>query len=229
MSSNKIYFGSIAVSTVFVVTTFFIHNAFGSFSEECGPWDMKPECDLSGWIGLIIGDLGVAVFLSVLLHVLAQRSNAKLEQNSIEIRKNSENIQKIVRSQESLRTTRKDYAVKSIKSHIVILFFVMEIINKLTMNYNATTEQKSTLYVKIKGEEERLTRITQNLKNTMTYASDTLDPALLDQLDGFCTFVSQPNITEKDGMLEFPKYEKSKRKIDEVVKKLASITSSTSN
>ncbi|AJZ76217.2 hypothetical protein [Candidatus Nitrosotenuis cloacae] len=229
MSSNKIRFGAIVVFSVFVISAFFVHNAFGLASEECGLWDMKSECDLSGWIGLIVGDIGVAVFLSVLLYFLAQRSNAKLEQNSVEIRKNSEEIQKIVRAQELLRITRKDHAVKSFKSHIAILLFVIEIINKLITNYNTTTEQKSVLYAKIKGEEERLARITQNLKNTITYASDTLDPVLLDQLDGFCTFVSQPNIIEKDGNLEFSKYEKSKRKIDEVVKKLANITNSISN
>jgi hypothetical protein len=97
----------------------------------------------------------------------------------------------------------------------------------MTMNYNTEDEQKSVIYTKIKGEEERMARIIQNVRNTITYSSDTLDPTLVNQLDGLCTFVGQSSIIEKDGKLEFSKYEKSRRKIDELAKKLASFTEST--
>jgi hypothetical protein len=65
------------------------------------------------------------------------------------------------------------------------------------------------------------------MRNTIVYSSDTLDPTLVNQLDGVCTFVGQSGITEKDGKLEFPKYEKARRKVDEIAKKLASITESS--
>jgi len=97
----------------------------------------------------------------------------------------------------------------------------------MTNNYNTEAEQKSVIYTKIKGEEERMARIIQNVRNTITYSSDTLDPTLVNQLDGLCTFVGQTTVTEKDGKLEFPKYEKSRRKIDEIAKKLASFTESS--
>jgi hypothetical protein len=97
----------------------------------------------------------------------------------------------------------------------------------MTMNYNTEDEQKSVIYTKIKVEEERMARIIQNVRNTITYSSDTLDPTLVNQLDGLCTFVGQLGISEKDGILEFLKYEKSRRKIDEIAKKLASITESS--
>jgi len=69
--------------------------------------------------------------------------------------------------------------------------------------------------------------ILQNARNTIVYSSDTLDPTLVNQLDGVCTFVGQSAIIEKEGKLEFTKYEKSRRKIDEVSKKLQSITESS--
>jgi len=72
-----------------------------------------------------------------------------------------------------------------------------------------------------------MARIIQNVRNTITYSSDTLDPTLVNQLDGLCTFVGQTTVTEKDGKLEFSKYEKSRRKIDEIAKKLASFTESS--
>jgi hypothetical protein len=222
--NKKIYWGTILFFSVFVTSTFFIHSAFGAVSEGCGLWDVNPECDLSGWMKLFMGDVGVGAVLAVLLHVLAHRSNVKLEANSLALKENSESIQKIIESQESIRKARRDYAVQNVKNHMTTLLFVIGIINRMTMNYNKVAEQKSVIYTKIKGEEERMARIIQTVRNTITYSSDTLDPTLINQLDGLCTFVGQISTTEKDGKLEFSKYEQSRRKIDEVTKKLASIT-----
>jgi hypothetical protein len=225
VSSKKIYAVSILFFSVFVVSNFFINNAFGAtVIEGCGLWDVKLECDLSGWLKLFIGDIGVGAVLAVLLHVLAHRTSIKLEQNSHELKKNSDSIHQIIESQDSIRKARRDYAIQNVKNHMTTLLFVVGIINRLTMNYNTATEQKSVVYTKIRGEEERMGRIIQNVRNTITYSSDTLDPTLVNQLDGLCTFVSQVGLTEKDGNLEFPKYEMSRRKIDEVIKKLAEIT-----
>ena len=227
MLSKRTYLGSILFFSVFVSGTFFIHSAFGAVSEGCGLWDVNPECDLSGWMKLFLGDVGVGAVLAVLLHVLAHRSNVKLEENALELKKNGESIEKIIKSQESIRKARRDYAVQNVKNHMTTLLFVVGIINRMTMNYNKESEQKSVIYTKIKGEEERMARIIQNVRNTITYSSDTLDPTLVNQLDGLCTFVGQTTVTEKDGKLEFTKYEKSRRKIDELAKKLASFTESS--
>jgi len=72
-----------------------------------------------------------------------------------------------------------------------------------------------------------MARILQNARNTIVYSSDTLDPTLVNQLDGVCTFVGQSGIIEKEGKLELTKYEKSRSKIEEVSKKLQSITESS--
>jgi len=214
---KKAYLVSILFFSVFVSSTFFIHTASAVVSEGCGLWDVNPECDLSGWMKLLMGDIGVGAFLAVFLHVLAHRSKVKLEENGRQ-------IQKIVESQESIRKARRDYAVQNIKNHMTTLLFVVGILNRLIINYNSETEQQSVVYGKIKGEEERMARIIQNMRNTIVYSSDTLDPTFVNQLDGVCTFVGQSGITEKDGKLEFPKYEKNRRKIDVITKKLQSIT-----
>lgn len=225
--SSKIYVVSILFFSVFVSSTFFIHNAFGAVSEGCGLWDVNLDCDLSGWMKLFMGDIGVGAILAVLLHFLAHRTTKKLEENSIELKKNSDNIHQIIESQDNIRKSRRDYAIQNIKNHMTTLLFVVGIVNRLTMNYNAATEQKSVVYTKIKTEEERMARIIQNVRNTITYSSDTLDPTVVNQLDGLCTFLNQIGITETNGNLEFPKYEMSRRKIDEIIKKLAEITEIT--
>ena len=217
---KKVYLSSILLFSIFVASTFFIHTAFAAVSEGCGYWDVRLECDLSGWMKLFLGDVGVGAMLAIFLHVLAHRSNVKLDANARE-------IQKILDTQEAVRKTRRDYAVQNLKNHLTTLLFVIGIINRLTINYNSATDLKSVLYTKIKDEEERMARILQNARNTIVYSSDVLDPALVSQLDGVCTFVGQSNIKEKDGLLELEKYEKSRKKIDDVTKKLASITESS--
>ncbi len=217
---KKAYLTPILFFSLFVSSTFFIHTAFAAVSEGCTLWDVNLECDLSGWMKFFMGDIGVGAFLAVLLHFLTHRSNLKLEENGRQ-------IQKIVEAGESIRKARRDYAVQNIKNHFTTLLFVVGILNRLIINYNSATEQQSVVYGKIKGEEERMARIIQNMRNTIVYSSDTLDPTLVNQLDGVCTFVGQSGITEKDGKLEFPKYEKARRKVDEIAKKLASITESS--
>jgi len=226
-SKIRAYTAPVIFFALFVTITFPIQTAFGVVSEGCGLWDVNPECDLSGWMKLFLGDVGVGAILAVLLHVLAHRTTLKLERNEAELKKNGEKIQNIIEAQESTRKARRDYAVQNLKNHLTTLLFVIGIVNRLTINYNKTPEQKSVIYSKIKGEEERMARIVQNARNTIVYSSDTLDPTLVNQLDGVCTFVGQLGISEKDGILEFLKYEKSRRKIDEVTKKLASISESS--
>ena len=217
---KKVYIASLLLFSLFVSSTFLMNAAFAAVSEECGLFDVKLECDLSGWMKLFLGDIAVGAALAVFLHALAHRTSLKLEANGKE-------IQKILDAQEAVRKARRDYAVQNLKNHLTTLLFVLGIMNRLTINYNSATEQKSVLYTKIKGEEERMARILQNARNTIVYSSDTLDPTLVNQLDGVCTFVAQSTIKEKDGLLELDKYEKSRRKIDEIAKKLASITESS--
>jgi len=217
---KKVYLSSILLFSIFVASTFFIHTAFAAVSEGCGYWDVRPECDLSGWMKLFLGDIGVGAMLAIFLHVLAHRSNVKLDANS-------RAIQKILDTQETVRKTRRDYAVQNLKNHLTTLIFVIGIINRLIINYNSATDQKSVLYTKIRGEEERMARILQNARNTIVYSSDILDPTLVNQLDGVCTFVGQSSVKEKDGLLELGKHEKSRKKIDEIIKMLQSITESS--
>jgi len=217
---KKVYIASLLLFSLFVSSTFLIHSAFAAVSEGCGLFDVKLECDLSGWMKLFLGDIMVGALLALFLHILAHRTTVKLEANGKE-------IQKILNAQESVRKARRDYAVQNLKNHLTTLLFVLGIINRLTINYNSATDQKSVIYSKIRGEEERMARILQNARNTIVYSSDTLDPTLVNQLDGVCTFIGQASVIEKEGKLELTKYEKSRRKIDEMSKKLAAITESS--
>jgi len=208
---KNLYIPSILVFTIFVASAFFFHTAFAVVTEGCGMWDVRPGCDLSGWMKLFLGDVGIGAVLAVLLHVFTHRSNTKIE-------KNAEKLEQIISSQESLRKARRDYAVQNLKNHFTTLLFVMGIINRLASDYNKPTDQKSVIYTKLKTEEARMGRIVQTARNTIVYSSDTLDPTLVSQLDGLCTFVGQISLAEKEGVMELPKYEEAKKKIMEVTR-----------
>ena len=119
-----------------------------------------------------------------------------------------------------MKNTRRDYAIQSLKNHLTTVLFIMGIINRMILGYNKEASEKSRIYTSLKGEEARLNRIMQTARNTIVYSSDTLDPTLVDQLDGILTFISQLSIAEIDGKLDLPKYEQSKAKILDITKKL---------
>ena len=72
---------------------------------------------MGGWMHIILGDVAIGALLAVFLHVLAHRSNLKLEHNA-------RTIQKIIEMQEEQRNRRKDYSVfkealeKSLDRHL---------------------------------------------------------------------------------------------------------------
>lgn len=204
---GKNLFPSILVFLLFIFATFFINTSFAAESQpNCGIFEIKPGCDISGWLHLILGDMAIATFLGLLLHHFSRRASMKLE--------------KIIVAQEAMRTARRDYAIQNIKNHLTTLLFIMGIINRFVASYNKETTQRSTIYATLKGEEARMGRVIQTARNTIVYSSDTLDPTLVDQLDGVCTFVSQISLSEREGAIELPKYEQSKAKIMDITKKL---------
>ena len=206
-SFRKELFPAIIVFMLFIFATFLVNSASASArSPECGIFEIKPGCDLSGWMKFIMGDILIGIFLALLLHHFSRR--------------NSEKLQKIIVAGEKMKNTRRDYAIQSLKNHLTTVLFIMGIINRMILGYNKEASEKSRIYTSLKGEEARLNRIMQTARNTIVYSSDTLDPTLVDQLDGILTFISQLSIAEIDGKLDLPKYEQSKAKILDITKKL---------
>ena len=204
---GKNLFPSILVFLLFIFATIVINTSFAAESQpKCGMFEIKDGCDLSGWLHLILGDMAIGAFLALLFYYFSRRANMKLE--------------KIIVTQEEMRNARRDYAIQSIKNHLTTLLFIMGIINRFAVSYNRETTQRSTIYTTLKGEEARMGRVIQTTRNTIVYSSDTLDPVLVDQLDGVCTFISQISLLEKEGIIELPKYEQSKAKIMDLTKKL---------
>jgi len=214
---KSLYLSSILVFAVFFSSVFFIHTAFAATTPGCGLFDVNPECDLSGWMKLFLGDIGIGAILAILLHVLTHRSNVKIE-------KNSEQLEKIINSQEAMRLRRKDYSVQHLKNLFNTLLFTIGIINKSTTTFNlalaSETRKEERLYIRgnllseLRAEEAQMGRVIQLIRNTLISSNDVLEPEIIDQIDGICTFIGELSAREqKDGTLVYPKYTVCKSKI----------------
>jgi len=198
---------------VFFSSIFFVDSAFAAATPGCGFFDLSPECDLSGWLHLLIGDIIIGSIvggiLALLFHRLASRAQKKLEM--------------IIESEENMRTRRKDYAAQHLKNLFNTLLFTIGVINKSTSNFNlalaSETRKDERNYLRekmlseLRSDEVQMGRVLQLIRNTIIASNDILEPDIIDQIDGVCTFIGELSATEqRDGKMAFPKYTVCKTK-----------------
>jgi len=216
--TKNIRLASILVFAVFVSSTFFIHTAFGAATEGCGLFEVRVECDLSGWMKLIIGDISIAAVLALLLHTLAHHTQGK--------------IKALINSEKVLRQRRKDYTVTTLKSLFNTVFFTIGIIHKTMIGFNkeyieeTNKDQKTWLrgimLAEIRAEEAKMGRMLQAVRTTLVTSSDILEPEVTEQINGVITFIGEIATEEvKDGTLNYPKFAVCKAKIKYLMEKLS--------
>jgi hypothetical protein len=218
MLNKKSYLGLILFFSVFVTSTFFIHSAFAAVSEGCGLWDVNPECDLSGWMKLFLGDVAIGAVLAILLHFFAHRSNVKIEKNSEQLKENSETIkensitiQKILDTQENSRNRRRDYFVQSTNSSFNAVLLRLGLMNRIVLNEkNIDTDDQ---YHRLELEEIAIHEVIEKVKHAISLAVDILDPMLVTQIDNLFTYIEQLTPSKNKEKLEFSEYEETKEKI----------------
>ena len=218
MLSKKLYLGAILFFSVFMTSTFFIHSAFAAVSEGCGLWDVNPECDLSGWMKLFLGDVAIGAFLAVLLHFFARRSNLKIEKNSELLKKNSETIkknsitiQKILDAQESSRNRRRDYFLQSTTSSFNAVLLRLGMMNRIVVNEeNIDTDNQ---YHRLELEELAIHEVLEKVKHAISLAVDILDPMLVTQIDNLFTYIEELSPSKNKEKLDFSEYDDAKEKI----------------
>jgi len=208
-----LHFSSMLVFAVFCSSIFFVHSAFAAVTPGCEFFDLSPECDLSGWFHLLLGDIIIGSIvgglLAFLFHRLAHRTQKKLET--------------IIESQESMRLRRKDYAAQHLKNLFNTLLFTIGVINKSTSNFNlalaSETRRDERQYLRekmlaeLRSDEVQMGRVLQLIRNTIIASNDILEPDIIDQIDGVCTFIGELSaIEERDGTMVFPKYDVCKTK-----------------
>ena len=212
------------VFAVFFSSVFFIHSAYAAVSPGCGFFDISPECDLSGWFHLVLGDIVIGTLLAILFMRLSTRTQSKLEL--------------IIESQEVMRLRRKDYSIIHLKNLFNTLIFTIGILHKSIDNFNRSlaseTRKDERLYIRgnllseLRAEEAQVGRAILLIRNTLISSNDVIEPDLLDQIDGICTFIGELSAREeKDGTMFFPKYKVCKEKIRLMMEKLQTYSVAT--
>ncbi len=208
----------------FFSSIFLIHSAFAAVSPGCGFFDLDPQCDLSGWLHLLLGDILIGSLLALLFMRLSTRTQSKLE--------------KIIESQEVMRLRRKDFSVLHLKNLFNTLIFTIGILHKSIYTFNlalsSETRKDERLYIRenllseLRGEEAQVGRAIQLIRNTLISSNDVIEPDIVDQVDGICTFIGELSAREqKDGTMVFPKYKVCKEKIRLMLEKLQTYSVAT--
>ena len=221
---KSLYLTSMLFFAVFFSSGLFIHVAFAAGTPGCGFFEISPQCDISGWFHLILGDIVGGGLLALLFYRLSHRTQSKLE--------------KIMELQEAFRVRRKDSSVINLKGLFNNLLFTIGVINKATSNFNkahaSETRQDQRLWIRgimlseIRSEEAKMGRILQSIRNTTIASNDVLEPELVSQIDGICTFIEEISAKEQDdGTMVYPKYEICKSKVKFLIEKLSTYTYST--
>ncbi len=208
---KSLYLSSMLVFVAFFSSVFFFHAAFAAVSEGCGLFDVKPGCDLSGWMKLLMGDIAVGAFLALLLHFVSHRSNVKIEKNSELTKENSVAIQKILDAQELSRNRRRDYLLASTKSSSNAILLRLGMMNRIVLNKEDIDTRDQ--YRRLELEETAIHEIIEKVRHTMSLAVDILDPMLATQIDNLFTYIEQLSPSKNLEKLEFSEYEEVKEKI----------------
>jgi hypothetical protein len=93
---------------IFLVESLYFGNqalaASSNANGDCPVFSIKYGCDLSGWLHLIIDGI-IAAFLGLFFHHLAHKQGLKLK--------------KIVEEHDTMRKRRREFAIQSLKNHLL--------------------------------------------------------------------------------------------------------------
>lgn len=206
------------VLILFFTSSFSMHWVFATPSEGCEIFDLKPGCDLSGWMKLIMGDLAIGAILALFLHYLSHRSNVKIEENIRIGIENSKNIQKIIIVQEESRNRRKIYVVQTLKNHFSSILLSIGLLNNFLKELEVDSSRKDHLD-NLKRKEQEVKKILQHSRSTLDLSIDVFDPLFIDQIEKFFTQLDQIEVSDLR-TVGFPNYEEIKEKISQLTKRL---------
>ncbi len=170
----------------FIVTK----SAYAAIAEGCEMFDLRPGCDLSGWMKLILGDILIGAFLAILLHHFAQKHGKQLGL--------------IIKEQEIMRTRRRIFSIESLKNNFTTLVFIYSIVETLVSDYNKLENNKDDKRKQISRNEEKLIRTISLIRDTVLFSSDVLKPEIVNEVNELCKLASDTIPIDEKGKLRLP-------------------------
>ncbi len=209
-SDSKIL--AVLVFGVFVSTIFVFHLAFasGTVNPNCGLFTIRLDCDLSGWMKLFMGDIGIGAFLAVLLHNFSHRNQMKIEQ--------------IIHDEKELKERRQNYSLTHLRNLLHLILFTMSLVKRSINQYNAALSEKdsdkqiwiqSNTLSKMRADEAKLGRLLQSIRSLLVASNDVLEPEIVHRVDGVCNFIGEISAEESpDNTMQFPKFHVCRIKVE---------------
>ncbi len=206
----------ILVAVLFCITGVFSAFAAGS-TPGCDRFDVSPDCDLSGWMHLLLGDALTGGLLGVLFHILSHKTNSKVEQ--------------IIKNSDQLRKRRKIYSIQQLMVSFNGVLFALGSTQRAINHYNKELNNTKTTEIDIQKlllrkdtdiEKIKLEHSLQRIQNILIAANDVLEPDVTNQISAVVTFIGELSMQEKNGLLIFPKYHICKRKTKYIIEVLKS-------
>lgn len=183
--------GTIIVITLFIFLSDFLFNS----THVCGLYSVTFDCDLSGWMGLIFGDMMISFSLALFWRYLSKRSNAKIEANSQAIKNNSVTIQKILTKQQETQHRRQTYVIQSFKNHFSALLLFIGVIENFSKNTSQNKNYKTNLLNDPLYKTREFESILQKFQNILNLSIDVIDPMLVGQIEQFL-MLAQQNVSQ---------------------------------
>jgi cell division protein FtsB len=203
---------AIIIFGLFISTISILHLIFSTDATNppCGFFTISLKCDLSGWMKLFIGDIGIGAFLAILLHQLAIR--------------NQKRVDLIIKVDQDMKKKRRVYSLEHLKNLLNLVLFAMGVTKRSINQYNLAIRLeesekqkwlKSTTLAKLNADEAKIERNIQSIRNLIVASNDILEPALVNRVEGVCNYIGEISVEENgDGSMQFPKYDICRIKIE---------------
>jgi len=192
---------------------------FLSFT-ECSPYRATFDCDLSGWMGLIFGDMLIAFSLAIFWNYLSQRNNAKIDANNQAIKNNSVFIQKIIADQQKMYQRRQTYVIQSFKNHFSALLLFIGLIHNFSENLSQNKNNYLTdVFDNDTFKNKEFENMLQKSRNTLNLSIDVIDPMLVGEIEQFFILAEQ-NISQNIQNKKPLDYDNLKNNIMKLTKRL---------
>ena len=156
--------------------------------QDCHIFELSRECDLSSWLGLILGDIMIGVSLALVFHFLISKNNLKIAAATLK-------VDAILSEQKKIRDRRESYVIQALKNQFASLLLCMGIINNFS---DSTDEKKRTLAA---AKRRDMDKILTKGYSVLGLSIDVLDPMLIGQIESIFTQVSDSMEEHPDGKL----------------------------
>ena len=197
---------------VALISFLFSQTSYGSkVIEGCELLDIKPGCDISGWMHIVLGDVAISAVLALFLHYIAIKHGAKIE--------------KIIKDDREMRERRKSYAMISLKNRLAALGYRLDILSIIVNKYTKTKDQSKALH-KIDENRIEIKNIIKTIDYVFLSSNDVLEPELIGEIKELIIQIKR-YIPQTDATtLKFEKYAELKEEILDMTKELSKATSS---